>query len=255
MLGRSPTGRAIALAGAGLLAVLPLSGCDDDESGEVVVLAASSLTDAFTELADAFERTRPDLTVRLGFGGSSSLATQAIEGAPADVFAAADDATMQRLVGAGVVAGEPTVFATNRAAIVVEAGNPHDVTGLDDLDDRGGLVVVTCAPQVPCGAYAEEIVERAGVEVTPASLEANVRSVATKVALGEADAGIVYVTDLDAFAADTDGVEIAPDDNVVARYPIAVLGPTRRAAATAFVDFATSDEASSILRSHGFGPP
>jgi len=213
----------------------------------IQVFAAASLTDAFKAEAAAFHGAR----VQLNFGGSSTLAAQIAQGAPAEVFASADQASMQRVVGAGQAAAH-AVFATNRLQLVVGPGNPKGIHSLADLA-RPGLVVVLCAPAVPCGAYAAQALGKAGVTVHPASQEQDVKAVVTKVALGEADAGIVYQTDVRAAGRAVAGVEIPAGENVIAEYPIAVLrgaGPE----ATAFVDFVRSSEGQRILAGFGFGP-
>lgn len=235
-----------------------VSCASDDEharSDEIVVFAASSLTAAFTELADAFEAEYTDASVQLNFAASSELVTQIGDGAPADVFASADVSNMAKLINAGHNASEPVVFAHNALAIIVAAGNPASVTGVGDLGEED-LIVITCADEVPCGKYAAQIFENAGVAVTPRSFEENVKAVASKVVLGEADAGIVYATDVVAADDEADGVTIPADINVVAEYPIAV---TKAAAnpqlARAFIDFVISERGQAILASHGFLAP
>lgn len=240
-------------------------GSDDDESdaapaapatesvsGDLTVFAAASLTAAFTEIGDAFMVEFPDSTVTFNFAASSELVTQIDEGAPADVYASADLGNMAKLTDAGANATEPVVFATNLAEIVVAPGNPTGITGVADLAEDD-LIVVQCAPEVPCGTYATQIFENAGVTVTPRSLEQNVKAVVTKVALGEADAGIVYVTDVTAAADDVEGVEIPADINVVAEYPIAAVAQAPNLdAARAFIDFVLGQQGQEILASDGF---
>jgi molybdate transport system substrate-binding protein len=223
--------------------------------GDVIVFAAASLTDAFTELGDAFTAANPDVEVTFNFAGSSELVAQISDGAPADVLASADLATMAVLADAELVDGDPQVFATNVAEIMVERGNPE---GIDDVEDLAAddLIVVQCAPEVPCGSYAEQVLANAGVSVTPASYEDNVRGVVTKVTLGEADAGIVYRTDVLAAGDDADGVSIPDDVNVVAEYPIALVGSAAdRSGAQSFVDFVLSADGRAVLAEFGFGPP
>jgi molybdate transport system substrate-binding protein len=248
------------LLGASLVALALVSvGCGDGDMGTasdgVTVFAAASLTDAFTELGEAFTAENPGVEVRFNFAASSELVTQIGEGAPADLFASADLSTMTKLTDAGNNGSEPVVFTTNLAQIIVEAGNPEEITGVDDLADDA-LVVISCAPEVPCGRYAQQILENAGVAVTFDSLEENVRAVVSKVTLGEADAGIVYVTDVIGAGGAADGVEIPAEVNVVAEYPIAV---TREApnpeGAEAFIDFVRSDAGQAILTSYGFVAP
>jgi molybdate transport system substrate-binding protein len=224
-------------------------------SGDVTVFAAASLTAAFTEIGDAFEVANPDANVTFNFAASSELVTQIGEGAPADVFASADVSNMTKLTDAGNNASEPVVFATNLAEIMVGPGNPKGITGVADLANPD-LIVVVCAPEVPCGKYAAKVFENAGVTVTPKSLEENVKAVVTKVTLGEADAGIVYKTDVTAAGDKAAGVEIPADINVVAEYPIAVTKEaTNAAGAQAFIDFVNSEQGQKILASYGFLVP
>jgi molybdate transport system substrate-binding protein len=224
-------------------------------SGDVTVFAAASLTAAFTEIGDAFVVENPDAKVTFNFAASSELVTQIGEGAPADVFASADVSNMTKLTDAGNNASDPVVFATNLAEIILGPGNPKGITGVADLANPD-LIVVLCAPEVPCGKYAAKVFENAGVTVTPKSLEENVKAVVTKVTLGEADAGIVYVTDVTAAGDKADGVEIPAEINVVAEYPIAVTKEAANAeGAQAFIDFVNSDEGQKILASYGFLAP
>ena len=223
-------------------------------SGDIQVFAAASLTAAFTEIGDAFMTEHPDATVTFNFAGSSDLVAQIGEGAPADVFASADLSNMTKLTDAGNNAGDPEVFANNVAEIIVEPGNPKGITGVQDLT-REDLIVVQCAAEVPCGKYATKIFENAGITVDPKSFEENVKAVVTKVTLGEADAGIVYRTDVTAAGDAAAGVEIPDDLNVVAEYPIAVTAEAKNAdGARAFIDFVLSDAGQKILDSYGFLP-
>lgn len=224
-------------------------------SRTVTVFAAASLTAAFQSVGEAFSRANPSLRVEFNFAGSSTLVAQIQQGAPADIFAAADQPNMQKLVDGRLVAGSPQVFATNRLQIVVPAGNPKGITGLQDLA-RPGLVVALCGPAVPCGRYAAQALQKAGVHATASSQEADVKAVVSKVALGEADAGIVYVTDVAAGGAKVQGISIPEGENVVATYPIAVLTSARdRGAARSFIDFVLSSPAQRILAGFGFGGP
>ena len=159
------------------------------------MLAAASLAAAYTEIGDAFETEHPGANVVLSFDASSALVTQINEGAPADVFASADEANMTKLTDAGGNAGEPQIFATNSLQIIVGSGNPKGITGVADLA-QPGLLYVTCAPEVPIGKYAAEVLTAANVTVTPVSFEQNVKGIVTKVTADEADAGIVYKTDV-----------------------------------------------------------
>ncbi len=224
-------------------------------SGDLVVFAAASLTDAFSELGDAFAAANPDASVTFNFAASSALVAQIIEGAPADVYASADLTNMARLTDAGASAGEPVVFANNLSEIVVAPGNPLGIAGVEDLAN-GDLIVVVCAPEVPCGTYASQIFDSAGVDAAVDSYEENVRAVLTKVTLGEADAGIVYATDVIAAGDEADGVEIPADLDVVAEYPIAVTADAPNPdAAQAFIDVVLGAEGQAVLASHGFGAP
>ncbi len=221
----------------------------------ITVFAATSLTEAFTEVGEAFEATDDGAPVEFSFDASSALVTQIIEGAPADVFASADTANMDKLTDEDLNGTEPVVFATNLLTIIVPAGNPAGVTGVEDLANPD-LKVVLCAEEVPCGNYANQILENAAVEVTPVSLEENVRGVVTKVTSGEADAGIVYVTDVTAAGEAAEGVEIPEDINVVAEYPIATVGASEnQEIGEAFIEFLTGDDGQAILADYGFGPP
>lgn len=238
---------------AGLVAALALGGCSASAETELTVFAASSLTGAFGELERAFEREHPDVDVRLSFGGSSRLAEQIAEGAPADVFAAADEKSMATVAGAGLVDGDATVFATNTLTIAVAPGNPRHIGGLNDLA-ADGLIVVTCAAEVPCGRAAASVAGSAGVRLRPASEEPDVKSVLGKVAAGEADAGLVYVTDVRAAGAKADSVAIPEAAGARNRYPIAALREASDPAlARAFSRFLRSDTGRRILDEAGFG--
>lgn len=254
--------RPVQLAIAVLIAASVGCGGDDagrpvggGPSGPITVLAASSLTDAFDALAAAFEDRYPEAAVVVSYAASSELATQVIEGAPADVYASADQANMDRVVEAEALAGEPVAFATNRLQIIVESGNPLGISSLDDLA-RPDVLFVTTAPEVPIGRYTVEVLDAAGVSVTPRSYEENVRAVVGKVMLGEADAGIVYATDVRAAGDRAAGVDIPDDVNVLAPYPIAVTSSSANAVtAEAFVEFVTSDAGLELLGEYGFGAP
>ncbi|MFM2073345.1 MAG: hypothetical protein RLZZ623_3609 [Actinomycetota bacterium] len=226
-----------------------------DASGTVVVFAASSLTEAFTELGSAFTTLHPDAKVTFNFAGSGDLVTQITQGAPADVFASADDSNMKKLIDAGEGGGTPASIASNTMEIIVEKGNPKGVTGLADLATPD-LIVVLCAPTVPCGKSATKVLDNAGVAVTPKSSEDKVKGVVTKVTSGEADAGIVYATDVLAAGAAASGVQIPADVNVINQYPMVVTkAATNARTAQAFVDFVLSAPGQAILTSHGFLTP
>jgi molybdate transport system substrate-binding protein len=226
-----------------------------DEPQELLVFAASSLTDAFIEMETGFEVAHAGVNVTLNFAGSSALREQIVEGAPAGVFASASGSIMDQVVEAGLVVGDPRVFASNRLQIVVPAGNPGNVTELADLSNPE-LLVGLCAPSVPCGDFALEALGLARVEASVDSLEPDVRALLTKVQSGELDAGIVYVTDVLAAGDEVEGIEIPGEFNVDARYPIAVLTNAPDAeAASAFLDFVLSDASQSVLEGYGFGSP
>ncbi|HEX9258784.1 MAG TPA: molybdate ABC transporter substrate-binding protein, partial [Acidimicrobiales bacterium] len=178
--------------------------------GTITVFAASSLTGAFTELGDVFERANPEASVRFSFASSSEVVRQVTQGAPADVVATADTSTMRTLTDGGGNAGEPEIFATSALEIMVAAGNPKGIKGLADLA-RPGVIVVLCATEVPAGRYAHQALEKAGVFLKPRSLEQNVKAAASKVILGEADAAIVYTTDVLAAEDKAAGVVIPPE--------------------------------------------
>lgn len=219
------------------------------------VLAAASLTEPFTELARQFEAARPGRDIRLGFAASSTLAGQIEAGAPADVVVSADEETMRRLVDAGH-ATRAGVAARNRLQVAVAPGNPLGLSGLADLA-RPGLVVVVCAPAVPCGRLAAGALRRAGVTVAPAAHESNVKGVLSRVVLGEADAGVVYATDVAAARGRVAGVDLGiPDDpELQASYPVALTARGRdRGAAGAFVDLVLSPTGRRTLARHGFLP-
>lgn len=228
---------------------------DSASDTDITVFAAASLTAAFTELGDAFTAANPDAEVTFNFAGSSDLVAQITEGAPVDVFASADLANMAKLTDTGLDADDPVVFATNVAEIIVEPGNPLGITGVADLADED-LVVVQCAPEVPCGSYAEQVFANADVTVTPSSFEANVNAVVSKVALGEADAGIVYRTDVIAAGDNADGVAIPDDVNVAVEYPIVLTAEAPNPeVARSFIEFVVSPAGQAILASFGFGSP
>jgi molybdate transport system substrate-binding protein len=220
--------------------------------GTLTVFAAASLTRAFQDAGTAFEQRNPAVQVTFNFAGSQALATQIQQGAPADVFASADQRNMDKVAE---LVDRPRVLARNVLQIVVAKGNPKGVRSLADLA-RQDLVVVLAGPEVPAGRYAREALGRQGVTVRPRSLEETVKGVVGKVALGSADAGIVYVTDVAAGGDKVEGVDIPAAANVVAAYPIATVRASRnQPAAAAWVDFATSSEGQAFLKDAGFLPP
>jgi molybdate transport system substrate-binding protein len=224
-------------------------------AGSITVFAGSSLTDAFKKARDHLKVKYLGTDYTFNFGSSSTLARQITNGASADVFASADDTNMQKIVDAKLNDGAPAFFLSNRLQIVVAAGNPKQIAGLADLG-KPGLIVVLAAPTVPAGKYSLESLQKAGVAVRPASQELDVRAVLNKVVLGEADAGIVYVTDVKSAGAKVAGVDIPERQQVVARYPIAVVKESKNPRlAQVYVDFLLSDEGQTLLAEFGFSKP
>nr|WP_325050753.1 molybdate ABC transporter substrate-binding protein [Actinomadura spongiicola] len=250
-----------------LLLTLPLAACGDvgdgssgtggdgADGGTLTVFAAASLTEAFTELGKTFENGRPGVRVRFNFGGSSSLARQITQGAPADVFASASPATMKTVTDAGDATGRPRVFAGNRLVIAVPKDNPGKVRAVGDLS-RPGLKVVLCAAPVPCGAAARTALGTAGVDVEPVSLEQDVKAVVTKVGLGEADAGLVYRTDVGAARGKVVGIEFPGAARAVNEYPIVeVADAPRPALAKEFIGLVLGTRGRAVLSRAGFEAP
>lgn len=224
-------------------------------AGEVTIFAASSLVDAFARIGDEMKKANPDARFVFNFGSSSTLATQIANGAPADVFASADETNMRTIVDAELAVGVPTAFAGNRLEIAVAAGNPKKIGALADLA-RADVVLVLAAPTVPAGRYALEALTKAGVTARPVSQEVDVRAVLNKVSLGEADAGIVYVTDVRSAAGRVAGVAIPEEQQVVARYLGAVVKGSKNAPlANRFIDYLVSPDGQSILAQLGFSRP
>ncbi|MEN2738182.1 molybdate ABC transporter substrate-binding protein [Microbacterium sp. X-17] len=242
------------LAGCVGASAAPVASTAPAVSGELTVSAAASLKGAFDEIAREFSAAYPAVgVVPFTYDGSSTLATQIIGGNHVDVFASADKANMQKVVDAGLATG-PQLFATNTLVIVVPKGNPAGITGLADLA-KPGTTVVLCAPGVPCGTAAQTLLANAGVTVTPASQEQNVTAVLTKVANGEADAGIVYTTDAKANS-NVQAIVPAGADKVVNQYPIVALDSAADApAAAAFVAFVLGPDGQAVLAKYGFGAP
>jgi molybdate transport system substrate-binding protein len=228
------------------------SGGDTGSPTEIKVFAAASLTAAFNKLGSDFTAANAGTKVTFNFAGSQALATQVQQGAPADVLASADTTNMTKVAD---LVGTPRNFASNLLRIVVAKGNPKGVEGLSDLA-RSDLKVVLAAPDVPAGKYARQALGAQHITVKPVSLEDNVKAVVTKVSLGEADAGVVYVTDVTAGGDKVEGVDIPADQNVPATYPIAtVKASTHQAQARAFMALVLSDQGQQVLKSYGFLPP
>ncbi|WP_404289111.1 molybdate ABC transporter substrate-binding protein [Glutamicibacter arilaitensis] len=254
------------LALAGLL-ILALSSCaanggmenSEEQRTQINISAASSLHEPFERLAQEFREQYPEILLSdISYDGSSTLATQIVAGAPTDVFASADERNMQAVQEAGLETA-PSIFATNTLVIAVPQGNPGNIKELADL---ANATTVLCAPEVPCGSAAKQLLDLAGVQVEAASLEQNVGTVLVKVATGEADAGLVYRTEV----ANEPTVEsIIPSDaqKVVNSYPISVLdnangeepGVAKRKAAEAFVDYVLSEHGQQVMNEYGFGSP
>ena len=225
------------------------------EIKNLTVFAAASLTDSFAKAGNEFAKSNIRVRFTFNFGSSSTLATQITNGAPADVFASADEANMQKIVDADLAEGTPIVFSTNRLEIAVASGNPKKIASLTDLA-RPDVALVLAAPTVPAGKYALEALTKAGVTAKPVSQEVDVRAVLNKVSLGEADAGIVYVTDVKSAAGRVTGVDIPEQHQVIARYPVAAVKGTNNAdLAHRFVDFLASPAGQSVLADFGFSKP
>ncbi|AWH96252.1 molybdate-binding protein [Dietzia psychralcaliphila] len=262
-----------AAVGLSLLVGCAVGGDDDEDSRLLTVFAAASLTGAFTQIAEDFERDNPGVEVRLSFDGSSGLVDQIAGGAPAEVFASADTSSMDRAVAEGLVPGEPAVFATNVLTLITPPGNPAGVTGLDGSLDGTRLVV--CAEGVPCGTAARALAAAAGVELRPVSEESKVTDVRGKVTSGEADVGIVYTTDARAAGDRVEQIPIPRAEAEPNRYQIAVVDRAGRGAdgsgadsskpdgsgtdgadaARRFVDAVTGEAGRAALVGHGFGLP
>ncbi|MFI6812104.1 molybdate ABC transporter substrate-binding protein [Nonomuraea sp. NPDC050328] len=219
--------------------------------GTVTVFAAASLTGAFTELGQAYERARPGTRVRFNFGSSATLAQQLVQGAPADVFAAASPATMKTVTDAGL-AGPAAVFARNKLRIAVPKDNPAGVDSLADLADPK-VKVALCAEQVPCGAAAVKALAAAGLKVKPVTLEQDVKATLAKVELGEVDAALVYQTDVLASGGKVAGLSFPEADQAVNDYPIVVLTRAPDAeGARGFVELVRSAQGQAVLAKAGF---
>jgi molybdate transport system substrate-binding protein len=220
--------------------------------GTLTVFAAASLTEVFTELGDQLEKSDPGLDVRFNFAGSSALATQLAQGAPADVFASADDAQMKVVTDAGLQGEDPPIFAGNVLEIAVPRDNPGHVTGLADFA-RPDLTLAICAAAVPCGAAAQKVFRAAGVTAVPDTEEEDVKAALTKVQLGEVDAALVYATDVQAAGSDVEGIPFPEAEQAVNEYRICTLKAAPNPdAARAFLDLVRSDQGQQALTAAGF---
>ncbi len=236
------------LIAAGLLA----GACGGSDDDTVLVLAASSLTDAFQDLEIGFERANPGVDIELAFAGSSALRLQLEQGAPADVVAVANETVMTALAGEGHVS-VPSVFATNRLVVAAPTDQAEPIVGVESLADPD-LLVGLCAIQVPCGQYADEALDAVGVKPSVDTFESDARSLTAKLSLGELDLGVVYATDV--ASRPDDLVEVARLDGAEVIYPIAsVMDAPRPEEAAAFVDFVLSEQGQAILNTAGFGQP
>lgn len=226
----------------------------DVPASSLAVFAAASLQSSFTELGTAFEAANPGSEVRFTFDGSATLLDQLAAGAPADLLATADAPTMEEAISRGLAAPEATTFATNSLTLIVPPGNPAGVTGLDDSLD--GAKVVVCQPRVPCGATTAKLAELLQVRLQPVSEESSVTGVRTKVEIGQADAGIVYLTDAQAAAGKVEQIPIGGAEKVRNEYLIAsVRGAADPELARQFADFVTGPQGQRVLAAAGFGSP
>ncbi|MER7476321.1 molybdate ABC transporter substrate-binding protein [Streptomyces sp. NPDC126510] len=261
------TRRPLQVAAVGAAALLALSACSSSGSdssakpdstglsGEVTVFAAASLKESFTTLGKQFEKEHPGTKVTFSFGGSDSLAASITGGAPADVFAAASPKTMKIVTGAGDASGAPATFVRNKLEIATLPGNPHKVAGLQDLTGPD-LKVVLCDKEVPCGAAAQKALDASRLKLTPVSYEQDVKAALTKVELKEADAALVYRTDVRAAGDKVEGVEFPESADAVNDYPIALLKDAPNAeAAKAFIALVRSAEGQKVLSGAGFLKP
>lgn len=252
---------------AALVLLAGVSGCGgNDSSGPsgstggdggttLTVYAAASLTSTFEEIAQEFEKTHDGVGVEFNFAGSSDLVSQIQQGAPADVFASADTATMDKLTADDLVGQGPEDFAANTLQIAVPPDNPAGITSLDDLT-TSGLNLVICAPEVPCGAAAQKVADAAGLTFNPVSEEQSVTDVLSKVTTGEADAGLVYVTDVKAAGGTVTGITFPESAEAVNTYPIATVGDSENAdLAQEFMRLVLDDTGQSILAEAGFAKP
>ncbi|MFE5891013.1 molybdate ABC transporter substrate-binding protein [Streptomyces sp. NPDC056462] len=266
--------RTLQVAGAGAAALLALSACSSSDdssssksdssasasssgklSGEVTVFAAASLKESFTTLGKEFEKEHPGTKVTFSFGGSDSLAASITGGAPADVFASASPKTMKIVTDAGDASGTPSTFVRNELEIATLPGNPDKISSLKDLT-KSGLKIVLCDKEVPCGAAAQKALEASDLKLTPVSYEQDVKAALTKVELKEADAAVVYKTDVHAAGDKVEGVEFPESADAINDYPITLLKDAQNAeAAKAFIALVQSAEGQQVLTAAGFLKP
>jgi molybdate transport system substrate-binding protein len=270
------THRTLRLTGGGVVALLALSACSSSDSasgadsagsgssasasspklsGTVTVFAAASLKESFTTLGKEFEKKHPGTKVTFNFAGSDALAASITGGAPADVFAAASPKTMAIVTDAENAAGAPATFVRNQLEIATLPGNPHQVSSLKDVT-KPGLKVVLCDKEVPCGAAAQKALDASRLKLTPVSYEQDVKAALTKVELKEADAAVVYQTDVQAAGDKVEGVEFPESADAVNDYPIVQLKDAPNAgAAKAFIALVQSPEGQQVLTEAGFLKP
>jgi molybdate transport system substrate-binding protein len=252
-------------AAIGAASVLLLSGCAGSSGGTsggaapqaqtLTVLAAASLTETFNALGKQFQTDHGGVTVKFNYAGSSDLAQQIVNGAPADVFASASDATMKTVTDANLTAAKPVTFAKNVLQIATPPGNPKGIATFADLA-KPGMKVVVCAPQVPCGAAAQKVEKATNTTLRPVSEEADVKSVLSKVQTGDADAGLVYVTDVNSAGNKVQGVNFPEASQASTNYPIAVLKNAPAAdLANQFVTLVTGEQGQKALEQAGFAKP
>jgi molybdate transport system substrate-binding protein len=244
---------------AALVALAGCSGASSDDPGDglagtLTVFAAASLTDVFERLGERLTADHPELDVQFNFAGSAALATQIVQGAPADVFASANEMQMTVVTDEELQADDPRVFTENALQIAVPPGNPAGITGIDDFA-REELTLAICAAEVPCGAAGEQVFEAAGITAAPDTLEEDVRAALTKVELGEVDAALVYASDVASAGGAVEGIEFPEAEEAVNEYPICVLAAAPNPdAARAFVDLVLSDVGQAALEAAGFRP-
>jgi molybdate transport system substrate-binding protein len=242
------------------IALTLISGCSSTEqpatgNTKIMVFAAASLKKTFTDIGEEFRSETPGAAVEFSFAGSSDLVTQLTQGAPADLFASADTTNMDNAAEAGLLAGDPVNFASNTLTIAVAPGNPKKIASFKDLTQQG-LSVVVCAPQVPCGSATQRVEQTTGVMLNPVSEESSVSDVLNKVTTGQADAGLVYVTDARGAGDKVAEVPFPEAARAVNTYPIAVLKGSQNAElARKFIDLVTGESGQKVLNAAGFTKP
>jgi len=223
--------------------------------GKLIVFAAASLKKSFTDIGEQFKTDNPGSDIEFNFAGSSDLVTQLTQGAPGDVFASADTKNMDKAADADLLEGEPVNFASNTLTIVAAPGNPKKIASFDDLA-QPGLSVVVCAPQVPCGSATEKLEKASGVQLNPVSEESQVTDVLGKVTSGEADAGLVYVTDAQGAGDKVTTVNFPESADAVNTYPIAALKQSKHPELVRkFIDLVTGEAGQNVLTAAGFAKP